>query len=93
MSCIRRGIRATLRKCIERDIDEGLLLAAADADIVAGHMFAVAKRMSTFAKDGAGPDKLLGIVESKMICWPTLPQQHKDFCRLRHCIDLICRRK
>lgn len=70
LATIRRGIGAALRRRIERDIDAGLLPASTDADALAGHVFAVVQGMSTLAKDGAGRDKLLRIVESAMRSWP-----------------------
>jgi AcrR family transcriptional regulator len=68
---IRRAIEAALRARIERDIREGLMPAGTDAEMLAGHVFAVVQGMSTLAKDGAGRDKLLRIVQSAMACWPT----------------------
>lgn len=70
LATMRRAIEAALRLRIERDIADGLLPAGADADMLAGHVFAVVQGMSTLAKDGAGRDKLLRIVEAAMACWP-----------------------
>jgi AcrR family transcriptional regulator len=67
---IRRAIEAALRARIERDIDEGALPPNADAEILAGHVFAVVQGMSTLAKDGARRVKLLGIVDAVMAGWP-----------------------
>ncbi len=67
---IRRGIEAALRARIERDVAEGVLAPSADADVLAGHVFAVVQGMSTLAKDGAGRAKLLGIVDAVMAGWP-----------------------
>ena len=64
------AIEAALRARIERDIDEGTLPPNADAEILAGHVFAVVQGMSTLAKDGAGRGKLLGIVDAVMAGWP-----------------------
>ena len=70
---IRRGIEAALRARIARDISEGLLPAGSDAEMLAGHVFAVVQGMSTLAKDGAGRDKLMGIAEAAMAGWPKKP--------------------
>ncbi|AJJ21046.1 Bacterial regulatory proteins%2C tetR family [Yersinia intermedia] len=67
---IRRHIEAALRSRIERDIRAGILPANADADMLAGHVFAVIQGMSTLAKDGANRDKLLRIVHGTMLGWP-----------------------
>ena len=70
LAAIRRSIEAALRSRIDRDIDEGLLPADSDGAALAGHVFAVVQGMSTLAKDGAGRDRLLRIVETAMACWP-----------------------
>ncbi len=70
MAAIRRGIEAALRSRIERDIGNGSLPAGTDADMLAGHVFALVQGMSTLAKDGAGRDKLLRIVNGMMAHWP-----------------------
>ena len=67
---IRRGVEAALRARIERDKRERVLPEDADAEMLAGHVFAVVQGMSTLAKDGAGRDKLLRIVEAAMRSWP-----------------------
>ncbi len=67
---IRRRIEAALRARIERDIHKGHLPPDSDPDTMAGHVFAVVQGMSTLAKDGAGRDKLMGIVEAVMAGWP-----------------------
>lgn len=67
---IRRAIEAALRARIERDIREGVLPSRSDAEMLAGHVFAVVQGMSTLAKDGAGRSKLLGIADSAMAAWP-----------------------
>ena len=67
---IRRDIEAALRKRIERDIRSGLMPAGTDAEMLAGHVFAVVQGMSTLAKDGAGRKKLMRIAEAAMACWP-----------------------
>lgn len=67
---IRRGIEAALRARIQRDIDDRTLPPHTDADMLAGHVFAVVQGMSTMAKDGAGRDKLLRIAEGAMAGWP-----------------------
>jgi len=67
---IRRGIEAALRARIERDIREGLLPPGTDAEMLAGHVFAVVQGMSTLAKDGAGRSKLMGIADAAMAAWP-----------------------
>ena len=71
LAVLRRAIEAALRSRIERDVAEGLMPASADADMLAGHAFAVIQGMSTLAKDGADRRKLLKIVEATMACWPT----------------------
>jgi AcrR family transcriptional regulator len=70
LAVIRREIEAALRLRIERDVADGRLPARTDAAALAGHVFAVVQGMSTLAKDGAGRDKLLGIVQAAMACWP-----------------------
>ncbi|MBC8130063.1 MAG: TetR/AcrR family transcriptional regulator [Rhizobiaceae bacterium] len=67
---IRRRIEAALRARIERDVREGLLPAGSDAEMLAGHVFAVVQGMSTLAKDGAGRNKLMRIVNAVMAGWP-----------------------
>ncbi|ORE94007.1 TetR/AcrR family transcriptional regulator [Aurantimonas sp. 22II-16-19i] len=70
---IRRGIEAALSARIARDISEGLLPSGSDAEMLAGHVFAVVQGMSTLAKDGAGRAKLMGIAEAAMAGWPKTP--------------------
>jgi AcrR family transcriptional regulator len=70
LAAIRREIEALLRARIERDIAAGQLPAGSDAEMLAAHVMAVVQGMSTLAKDGAGRDKLLRIVESAMAGWP-----------------------
>jgi len=70
LAAIRRKIEATLRARIARDVADGRLPADTNADMLAGHAFSIVQGMSTLAKDGAGRDKLLGIVEMAMACWP-----------------------
>ena len=67
---IRRGIEAALRLRIERDVRDGHLPDDTDSEALAGHVFAVVQGMSTLAKDGAGREKLLRIVDSAMAGWP-----------------------
>ena len=67
---IRRGIEAALRERIERDMVAGHLAGDTDAEMLAGHVFAVVQGMSTLAKDGTGRDKLMRIVEGVMAGWP-----------------------
>lgn len=69
LAVIRREIEAALRTRIERDVANGSLPPNTDAEMLAGHIFAVVQGMSTLAKDGAGREKLLGIVEAAMTCW------------------------
>lgn len=71
MAAIRRGIEAALCTRIEQDIRSGDLPPNCDAQGLAGHVLAVVQGMSTLAKDGAGRDKLLRIVDSTLTCWPT----------------------
>lgn len=73
LAAIRRGIEAALRARIERDIREGLLPSGSDAEMLAGHVFAVVQGMSTLAKDGAGRSKLMGIADAAMAGWPKAP--------------------
>lgn len=75
---IRRGIEAALRERIERDVAAGLLPGDTDAEMLAGHVFAVVQGMSTLAKDGAGRDKLMRIVESVMRSWPKAATEYDD---------------
>jgi phosphoheptose isomerase len=70
LAAIRRSIEAALRARIERDICEGILPSGSDAEILAGHVFAVIQGMSTLAKDGASRTKLLGIVDRVTAGWP-----------------------
>jgi len=67
---IRRRIEAALCARIERDIRDGLLPSGSDAEMLAGHVFAVVQGMSTLAKDGAGRNKLVKIVDATLACWP-----------------------
>lgn len=67
---IRRRIEAALRARIEDDIRAGRAPRHCDAEALAGHVFAVVQGMSTLAKDGAGRDKLLRIVDQAMAGWP-----------------------
>lgn len=76
LSAIRRSIERALRLRIERDICEGLLPADADADMLAGHVFAIVQGMSTLAKDGAGREKLLKIVSCALSAWPSPMDPH-----------------
>ena len=71
---IRRRIEAALRARIEDDIRAGRAPGHCDAEALAGHVFAVVQGMSTLAKDGAGRDKLLRIVDQTMIGWPAAVQ-------------------
>lgn len=70
LAAIRRSIESALRARIEREIREGILPSGSDAEILAGHVFAVIQGMSTLAKDGASRTKLLGIVDRVMASWP-----------------------
>lgn len=70
LAAIRREIEAALRARIEQDIRARVLPESADAEMLAGHVFAVVQGMSTLAKDGAGRDKLLRIADGVMSCWP-----------------------
>ncbi|MDP1618076.1 TetR/AcrR family transcriptional regulator [Phenylobacterium sp.] len=67
---IRRRIEAALRARIEEDVRAGKAARDCDAEALAGHVFAVVQGMSTLAKDGAGRDKLLRIVDQTMAGWP-----------------------
>lgn len=67
---IRRDIETALRRRIEKDIRLGLLPEGTDAEMLAGHVFAVVQGMSTLAKDGAGRKKLMRIADAAMACWP-----------------------
>ena len=67
---IRRNIEAALRERIEQDIHDQILPPDTDADMIAGHIFAVVQGMSTLAKDGATRDKLLRIADGAMAGWP-----------------------
>ncbi len=70
LAAIRRSIEYALRARIERDIREGVLPQTTDAEMLAGHVFAVVQGMSTLAKDGAHRDKLMKIAEAAMSAWP-----------------------
>lgn len=78
---IRRGIEAALHARIERDIRDGLLPSGSDAEMLAGHVFAVVQGMSTLAKDGAGRRKLMKIADAAMAGWPKAaePQSTNSF--------------
>lgn len=67
---IRRSIESALRGRIEQDIREGVLPRHTDAEMLAGHVFAVVQGMSTLAKDGADRDKLMKIANAAMASWP-----------------------
>jgi len=68
---IRRNIEGALRARIEQDIQDHILPPDTDADMLAGHVFAVVQGMSTLAKDGAQRDKLLKIADGAMAGWPS----------------------
>ena len=70
LAAIRRRIEAALRSRIERDVQGGVMPVGTDADMLAGHVFAVVQGMSTLAKDGADRTKLLRIVDGAMLAWP-----------------------
>ncbi|MEG3087412.1 TetR/AcrR family transcriptional regulator [Sphingomonas sp. PB4P5] len=72
LAAIRREIEALLRARIERDVAERRLPQDSDAEMLAGHVMAVVQGMSTLAKDGAGREKLLRIVDSTMAAWPAV---------------------
>ena len=74
LAMIRREIEMALRSRIERDVADGRLAADTDAEMLAGHAFAVVQGMSTLAKDGADRGKLLRIVEAAMAGWPSIDQ-------------------
>lgn len=70
---IRRAIEKALRRRIQADVSARRLPSHVDAEAVAGHLFAVVQGMSTLAKDGAGREKLLRIVDAAMSSWPSPP--------------------
>ncbi len=70
LAAIRRGIEASLRDRIARDIDVGVLAADMDADALAGHVSALIQGMSTLARDGATRDKLMRVAARAMLAWP-----------------------
>jgi AcrR family transcriptional regulator len=74
LAVIRRGIEAALCARIGRDVSEGVLPADSDAEMMAGHVFAVVQGMSTLAKDGAGRNKLLRIAHGALAGWPGAPR-------------------
>lgn len=74
LAAIRREIETALRSRIGQDVADGRLPAGTDADMLAGHAFAVVQGMSTLAKDGAGQGKLLRIVDAAMAGWPSVDQ-------------------
>ncbi len=71
LAVIRRHIETALQSRIERDVAAGRLPAGTDAEMLAGHAFAVVQGMSTLAKDGSGRRKLLRIVDAALASWPT----------------------
>ena len=70
LAAMRQAIEAQLTERIQRDVDQGMLPSDADAETLAGHVFAVVQGMSTLAKDGAGRDKLIRIAQAAMAGWP-----------------------
>ena len=74
LAAIRREIEAALRSRIEQDVASGRLPPDTDAEMLAGHAFAVVQGMSTLAKDGANRHKLLRIVGAAMAGWPSEEQ-------------------
>ena len=70
LATIRRDVELALRRRIERDVEDGTMPANTDAEMLAGHAFAVLQGMSTLAKDGADRGKLLRIAENCMAAWP-----------------------
>lgn len=70
VAAIRKTVEDALRTRIERDIAERILPTETDADALAAHIMAVMQGLSTLARDGAGREKLLGVVDLAMTVWP-----------------------
>ncbi len=70
VAAIRRAIETRLRARIERDVADGVLPAATVAAALSGLVMAVTQGMSVLARDGAGRDALLAIVDAALAGWP-----------------------
>ena len=70
LAALRRDVEDKLRRRIIAGIAAGEMAAGTDADALAGHAVAVVQGLSTLARDGAGRDKLLRVVDAAMAVWP-----------------------
>lgn len=65
LASVRRDTEVWLRDRIEQDG-----IATTEAEALAAHVMAVVQGLSTLARDGAGRDKLLRVVDVAMRVWP-----------------------
>lgn len=70
VAAVRRRTEDTLRARAERDVAEGRLPPGTSAAALAAVTMAVMQGLSVLARDGAGRDKLLAVVEQAMQAWP-----------------------
>lgn len=70
LAAVRSTTRAALRARIARDVAEGRLDAATDADVLAAQVVALVQGMATLARDGAPRALLLRIGAQGLAGWP-----------------------
>ena len=68
---VREANQKALRQRAERDIRQGCLPKAADAQALASMTMAIIQGMSTLARDGASQKVLLDLVRTAMNAWPS----------------------
>jgi AcrR family transcriptional regulator len=71
LAAIRRGIEAQLLKKVRESVKFGQLPKDTAAEALASLTMAVIQGMSTLARDGASRDKLLGMIDTVMLAWPS----------------------
>lgn len=70
LTAVRTATRAALRTRIARDVTEGRMLEATDADVLAAQVVALVQGMATLARDGMPRAMLLRIAEQGLAGWP-----------------------
>ncbi|CAM8665047.1 AcrR Transcriptional regulator [Comamonadaceae bacterium] len=71
LAAIRRGIEGRLLKKVKESVQAGQLPEDTAAEALASLTMAVIQGMSTLARDGAPRDKLLRMIDSVMLAWPS----------------------
>ncbi len=71
LAAIRRGIEGRLLKKVKESVEAGQLPEDTAAEALASLTMAVIQGMSTLARDGAPRDKLLRMIDSVMLAWPS----------------------